>query len=226
MIVETDTVHYGMSPDPLRARDMLSALFLPRAADKTLSPSLQHRFRSPWRPVRQLFGIRAPTSAARNWLLDEESLTRRLRERWGTAFRVRVTAHLWTPPARDEARLLGLKAGTQALIREVQLCDGDEPYVRARTVMPATTLTGKHRQLANLGSRPLGAAIFADPTLRREQLDVAQVGPGDPVFPDLRERAWGRRSLFTLEGKPLIVYEVFLPEFFEGRRQEVTARAA
>jgi len=176
--------------------------------------------------VRQLFGTRAPTAPARSWLLDEESLTRRLRERWGPSFRVQVTAHFWALPARDEARLLGLKAGAQALIREVQLCDGDEPYICARTVIPGTTLTGKHRQLANLGTRPLGAAIFADPSLRRKQLDVAQLGPGDRVFPDLHERAWGRRSLFTLEGKPLIVYEVFLPEFFEERRQELTARAA
>ena len=159
-------------------------------------------------------------------MLDEESLTRRLRERWGTAFRVQLTAHLWASPARDEVRLLNLRAGTQALIREVQLCDGDVPYVHARTVMPTTTLTGKHRQLACLGTRPLGAAIFADPSLRRERLDVATVGPGDSVFPDLQERAWGRRSLFTLEGKPLIVYEVFLPEFFEEREQELTARAA
>jgi chorismate--pyruvate lyase len=191
-----------------------------------LTPSPSHRFRSPWRPARQLFGTRAPTGTARDWLLDQESLTRRLRERWGTTFRVQVTAHLWTPPARDEVRLLGLKAGAQALIREVQLCDGEEPYVCARTVIPGSTLTGKHRRLACLGSRPLGAAIFADPSLRREKLDVARVGPGDPVFPGLHEQAWGRRSLFTLEAKPLIVYEVFLPEFFEERQQELTARAA
>jgi chorismate--pyruvate lyase len=191
-----------------------------------LSSALQNRFRSPWRSVRQLFGTRAPATSARGWLLDEESLTRRLRGRWGTAFRVQVTAHLWTPPARDEARLLSLKAGTHALIREVLLCDGDLPYVRARTVLPSTTLTGKHRRLACLGTRPLGAAIFADPSLRRERLDVARVGPGDPVFPNLDEWGWGRRSLFSLQGKPLIVYEVFLPEFFEERRQELTAQAA
>lgn len=191
-----------------------------------MSSTRPNRFRSPWRPVRQHFGTRAPATATRGWLLDEESLTRRLRDRWGTAFRVQLTAHLWTLPALDEVRLLGLKAGTQALIREVLLCDGDLPCVRARTVLPTTTLTGKHRQLACLGTRPLGAAIFADPSLRRDRLDVAQVGPGDPVFPNLGERAWGRRSLFSLEGKPLVVYEVFLPEFFEERQQELPARAA
>lgn len=205
---------------------MLSVLFHRALSNTPLSSAFQGRFRSPWRPVCQLFGTRAPAAATRSWLLDEESLTRRLRERWGTVFRVQVTAHLWALPALDEARLLALKAGTHALIREVLLCDGDIPYVRARTVMPATTLTGKHRHLACLGTRPLGAAIFADPSLRRERLDVAQVEPGNPVFPDLSESAWGRRSLFTLEGKPLIVYEVFLPEFFEERPQELAARAA
>lgn len=204
---------------------MLSALFQ-HAPRRTLSPAIQHRFREPWRPVRRLFGSRTPSPGTRDWLLDQESLTRRLRGRWGDAFRVALTAHHWARPVRGEARLLDMRDGAHALIREVLLCDGDVPFVRARTVMPATTLTGRHRQLACLGTRPLGAAIFADPSLRRERLDIARVGPGDPVFPDLDEWSWGRRSLFSLEGKALLVYEVFLPEFFEERAQELPARAA
>lgn len=161
----------------------------------------------------------------REWLLDDESLTRRLQDRWGTRFAVQVTGHAWRRPALEEARLLNMPIGSLALIREVRLCDGDVAYVHARTVMPPSTLTGPLRRLATLGSRPLGAAIFAEPSLQRLRLELARVTPGNPLFPGLTASAWGRRSLFSLAGRELLVYEVFLPEFFHEPAVPITLTA-
>jgi chorismate lyase len=52
-------------------------------------------------------------------------------------------------------------------LREVYLlCDG-VPWVYARTAIPRETLTGRHRRLAYLKTRPLGAMLFADPGMAR-----------------------------------------------------------
>jgi len=103
-------------------------------------------------------------------------------------------------------------------VRQVQLlCDG-EPQVFARTIVPVTTLTGAQRQLAFLGDRPLGAFLFAHPGMQRAPVELACIRPGETMFGRAtsglkREPAaiWGRRSVFRIGGKPLLVTEIFLP---------------
>ena len=110
-----------------------------------------------------------------------------------------------------------------ALIREVFLYCDDEPWVFARTVIPRSTLTGKQKYLANLGSRPLGAVLFADPNMRRDHFEVACMRPEELLYThanqlhtdqnniDGPDFIWGRRSAFYLSNKPLLVNEIFLP---------------
>lgn len=105
-------------------------------------------------------------------------------------------------------------------IREVQLLCGGEPRVFARTVIPVDTLTGPQRRLAHLGTKPLGAYLFAHPSMSRGIVEVAAIGPGQAMFAratagvsEPRERIWARRSLFRVSGKPLLVTEIFLPGF-------------
>ncbi|MBD3670324.1 MAG: chorismate lyase [Gammaproteobacteria bacterium] len=153
------------------------------------------------------------------WLLDRGSLTRRLQLSCDGRFSVEVLAQSWQRPLLEEARLLGLRPEQWVLVREVRLlCDGT-PWVYARTVMPRLTLTGRHRTLARLGTRPLGAVLFADPTMRRGPMQVSRLLPGQRLYAKV-ERAgncqgrevWGRRSVFHLADKPLLVYEMFLPQ--------------
>jgi chorismate--pyruvate lyase len=54
--------------------------------------------------------------------------------------------------------------------------------------------------------------------MQRGQVQLAQIPAGNPVYnramDSLQQRAdnlWGRRSVFRLDGKPLIVAEIFLP---------------
>jgi len=114
--------------------------------------------------------------------------------------------------------VLGLRPEAYAFVREVHLMCDDEPWVFARTVIPATTLKGGRRRLANLGKRPLGAVLFADRSMRRSLVEIARLSSGQPLFaravaPLNRAPSaiWGRRSMFRLSGQPLLVSEIFLP---------------
>ena len=151
-------------------------------------------------------------------MLDSGSLTDRLKSACNGEFRVRVLNEQWKRPRWDENQSLGVRVSTIAWVRQVQLlCDGI-PWVFARTVVPVSTLTGAQRRLAHLGSRPLGAFLFADPGMLRDPMEIAPLRPGHAMFLEavsgLDQRpaeVWGRRSVFRLGGKPLLVTEVFLP---------------
>ena len=154
-----------------------------------------------------------------DWLLDRGSLTQRLRRASAGRFRVCVLHEGWTRPDRDEARILGVRLDARAWTREVQLLGDEQPWVFARTLIPARTLRGRGRRLTRLGTRPLGQALFADPHVRRGPIEIMRIAVGQR----LHQRAlthlvappgvvWGRRSLFRIEDRPLLVCEIFLPD--------------
>ena len=120
-------------------------------------------------------------------------------------------------PRLAESHMLGLPPGRRAMIREVLLHGRDTPWVYARSIMPMSTLTGRQRRLKRLDSRPLGALLFADPGMRRGSLQPGRVAasslPWAAGVSQHPEPLWGRRSLFFLDGKPLLVSEIFLPAF-------------
>ena len=123
-------------------------------------------------------------------------------------------------PRLDEAQVLGMQQGELSIVRQVLLLCGETPWVYARTVMPVTSLRGKLQRLAGLGTRPLGGVLFADPGMRRGIVELAKITPGQAVYAaatgHMRQRPaaiWGRRSVFRISGKPLLVSEVFLSGF-------------
>jgi chorismate--pyruvate lyase len=152
------------------------------------------------------------------WLFDPASLTARLVSACDSQFRVRVMSQRWGTPLWNEAKRLGMRERQAALIREVFLYCGEQPWVFARTVIPRTTLSGKEKYLANLGSKPLGAVLFADPNMQRDEFEVTCLRKGDLLFSHAQQlshdettEVWGRRSVFYLSRKPLLVNEIFLP---------------
>jgi chorismate--pyruvate lyase len=174
-----------------------------------------------WRPAHRLNRSGIPEKYL-PWLLDPSSLTERIIARCPKSFRVQLIDQRLARPMRNEALALGIRFGTRAVIRRVQLLCGETPWVAARTVIPPRTLTGKFRRFRHLGSRSLGAVLFADPSMKRGAVEIARLTPADPLYHqaarDLRakpEQIWGRRSLFRLGGKPLLVCEFFLPDISE-----------
>lgn len=151
-----------------------------------------------------------------DWLMDSGSLTARLIARSSGQFKVQLVRQIIGLPSRNECHVLGMKRPTLALIREVILCGKGDPWVFARSILPLASLTGQLRHLRKQGTRPLGAFLFSQPQLTRSAIAVAQISrdhayvPGDLVGDQL---LWGRRSVFYLQQKPLLVSEVFLPAF-------------
>lgn len=161
-----------------------------------------------WLPPARHWQL-APPAPVRDWLREPGSLTTRLVRRAEGAFRVELLAQYWGRPAPEEARRLGLAPGRVALIREVALLGRGEPWVRARSVLPVTSLTGAGRRLRRLGNRSLGQLLFRDPTLRRGPIEIARVAqPEGPVF--------ARRSHLVYHGRPVLVAECFLPALLQA----------
>lgn len=175
-----------------------------------------------WKPGRYFLRSSIPRGLS-GWLLDTASLTLRLQRLCPGKFQVRVLSQAWGTPGIDEARVLGMKQGSLAIIRQVHLLCNGQPWVYARTVIPVTSLRGKLQQLAHLGARPLGGMLFADPGMQRGRVELARISSGQSVYlaatghlHHCPAEIWGRRSVFRLSGRPLLVSEVFLPDFPGG----------
>lgn len=154
-----------------------------------------------------------------SWLLDTGSLTQRLIAACQGHLEVQVLDQALCRPMLSEAQALAVPVHELAWVRQVHLLCNNKPLVFARTVIPIRSLMGPRRRLIHLGSRPLGALLFADKSMRRGAMQIARLTPQHAMFPVairyLRKRPaaiWGRRSVFYLGGSPLLVSEVFLPK--------------
>lgn len=152
------------------------------------------------------------------WLIDPGSLTARIVARC-KQFQVRVLCEERALPFSDERKLIGLPAGRHAWVREVLLIADGIPVVFAHSVLAPRDLRGAWHMAQAIGSRPLGAALFADPGIQRGPLSAARLTAAvhplhrhacaalGKVLPTL----WARRSRFCRLDRPLLVTEVFLP---------------
>ncbi len=169
-----------------------------------------------WRSYTRVPSASVP-QALRDWLLDQGSLTQRLIAASDHQFRVCVLKQQIEMPRLSERMALNQPMNLKALVREVLLFGGDTAWVYARSVMPLKSLSGSLRRLRKLDSRPLGALLFSDPSMRRGPIEIACITPQNSPLPSavrhFDEPLWGRRSVFWLCGKPLLVSEIFLPTF-------------
>jgi chorismate--pyruvate lyase len=188
-----------------------------RRPSKTIARDLRRRiFSEPgWRPLDH-FTSAVLTAKTRTWLTDDGSLTARLTAFGRGEFRVQRRYQGWAVPLPSERRLLGLATRQLALVREVALLLDEQAVVFARSVFPAASLSGSLAHLRRLQNRSLGAILFRHPGMHRQPFELALM-PGDSDYlpADLHQAcpAWGRRSRFDIEGKRLMVSEVFLQPF-------------
>ena len=149
-----------------------------------------------------------------NWLLDQDSLTDKLIHASMGNFYVSPLRHSWQRISHSEAVQLNIRDYQWVRVREVLLCCYNEPWVYARTLFPVRTLTGKLGWLRWLNDRPLGALLFSKASMRRSHFEVARLDRDSGIPQSYFAEAsslWGRRSLFYLENKPMLVAEIFLP---------------
>ena len=154
----------------------------------------------------------------RSWLTERGSLTRRIEDHCRD-FRVDLLSQTLDVVGRDECTVLGVRPRARCMVREVSLNCARRSLVFAHSVVAPRALKGPWRMLATLGTRPLGAALFADPRVRRYELRYRALNRGHELYrracallarPPVR--LWARRSLFVLRGSRLLVTEVFLPD--------------
>lgn len=177
----------------------------------------KHAFEPVWHHCDRL--RRHSLSVAwRHWLVDDSSLTSRLQCACPGQFRVELISQRLERPMLSEARALARPPQEIALVRQVHLLCNERPWVFARTVVPLPSLQGGLRRLALLGTRPLGAVLFADPRMQRQPLEIARITPRHRLYHMATATGgadctalWGRRSVFRLKGRPLLVSEFFLP---------------
>jgi chorismate--pyruvate lyase len=165
----------------------------------------------------------------KQWLLDPSSLTKKLINYSAGQLRVEVIDQRIKRARFSEYKALNLAHHQYVMVREVILYGQEIALVYARTIMPLATLKGPLRRLYYLGNRPLGGALFADPSMRRGELEVASIEQNylpEKIVTSLsksldknyargsRFTCWGRRSLFFIKNKPLLVCEIFLPGLF------------
>ena len=193
-----------------------------------VQPSGYHPGESNWQDFRHYHNIQnheiqhhhytgtgLPTRA-REWLLDPGSLTKRLVKASQGHFEVRVLQQRWGQPRLSEARLLGMNNREAAIIREVALMCAGEPWVFARSIIPASSLTGRLRRLRKFNNSSLGEMLFQDKSMQRHPFQLAAIdGNSEQIPKQLREphTLWGRRCRFELAHKPLMVSEIFLKQF-------------
>jgi chorismate-pyruvate lyase len=146
------------------------------------------------------------------WLSHAGSLTEKLRTVVGGTFHVKVLHEGVTPLSAEDAVLLHTLPGTAARQREVYLC-GDAPLVYARTL----ALADAADWLSDLSSQPLGDRVFAENDTQRSVIAVAQLDTAQPWYRAVVANIthppatiWARRSVLTVRGSHLLIYECFL----------------
>lgn len=158
-------------------------------------------------------------SGLSGWLADSGSFMQRL-ERYGVHdAQIRVLKEGWRVPRIEECQRLGLEEGQTAWIREVLIHSEHKQWMFARTVIPKATLTGEELQLRHLKNRALGSVLFKNPAMRRSEFEFFCLSP-DMLWhkkimknvSTLQKDLWGRRSLFTLHEKTLLLTEIFFSD--------------
>ncbi len=174
---------------------------------------------SPWRPAAPPHRV-----PERGWLTYPGSLTRRVIARHG-AMRVELLQQRLRIPNGDEYHALGRPSHRLAFVREVLLRASGIPLVLAHSIVARRDLDGAWRGVTKLRTRPLAAALFADPLVARGRFEYARLDRRHPLWKRARRLLrrdlpllWARRSLFRRRGRPLLVTEVFLPGLAEPER--------
>ncbi|MEF8768689.1 MAG: chorismate lyase [Candidatus Accumulibacter phosphatis] len=157
------------------------------------------------------------------WLRDRASLTARIQARG--RFALRVLRQGLARPTADEALALGLMGGEKAWIREVALSCDDQRVVFAHTVLPCRPRGPLTLWLARLGSRSLGALLFAHAGFRRGPMTFHRIDRRHALFTpavaalqhadQVPRMLWARRSQFGFGSQSVLVSEVFSPRLLQ-----------
>ncbi|NVJ68558.1 MAG: chorismate lyase [Gammaproteobacteria bacterium] len=152
------------------------------------------------------------------WLLEFGSLTEKLERSINAKVRLEVLKENHCVASVEDAQMLGVAENTQLWSREVLLYGPEEPWIYAKTLVPASSAF----LIESLGEKPLGSILFSEKQLSRQFLKVKQLASdhalflsAQPYIKEETEKLWARRSLWQNSEQSdmeLLVSEVFLPD--------------
>jgi chorismate--pyruvate lyase len=116
----------------------------------------------------------------------------------------------------DEATLV---QAHQGLIRQIYLADNNQPLTYGRTIVPEQTYQAFAHQFETLGIRAIGETLLHDKdNVVRGAFEFGFVAADTELFQAAIQKydqpldgLWGRRSLFFINGYPLLITELFFP---------------
>lgn len=160
-------------------------------------------------PYRHRFPL-----VVRSWLSETGSLTARLSSVFGPVRVVVLYEGRGRLLSSERARLVRFSSGP-VWVREVLLESAGMPLLGARTVAPVATLEGVGAGFGRLGNRPLGELLFTHPAVVRGETQWTHLPPKHWRPNETACPRWGRRTLYEVGGRPLLVNEFFLPIVFD-----------
>ena len=179
----------------------------------------RNRLRSAWNRVGSGEIHRAPRKW-QPWLSDTGSLTQKIETAIGQKLEVQVLRDCPQSLNSDESRYFHFKI-RRCRVREVLLCANNVPVVMAHSVIPTFSSSGSNHSVLRLGTRPLGAVLFAKTrkhSKTKPPRDIARLDKSSSLwkrcsknYARLDSPLWARRTLYQLKGRPILVNEIFLP---------------
>lgn len=165
------------------------------------------------------YARKRPPKALHSWLFDSGSLTAKLQRRSCGELNVEILRQTHSRASLSECSALNIPPHSYCLVREVVLRGpNNTPWVFARSVFPVLSLTGRLRHLKMMGNKPLGAYLFSRPELKRSPMQIAALTEGIPAALKSEAVLWGRRSIFTLFNRQILVSEIFLPDLIHEQK--------
>lgn len=167
-----------------------------------------------WHQQHQLEPL--PEPVVRDWLFNQDSLTRRLTRLSANGFSVLPLFEGWQTLRADECTALALPAQSIGWVREVYLRGNGLKWVFARSVASQSALQQGGLNMDELGTRSLGELLFCDEAFERGALEACRYPASWLPADDTTEGLWARRSCFSRGPLSLLVAEVFLPNFWHA----------
>lgn len=149
-----------------------------------------------------------PPAELLSWLNAEGSLTAMLEKKAGQPLRLERSFESYRLLTLTQKRQLGLHRSAfnrpmLAWVREAHLYGSDkQPWVKAQSLFPLTSLKGQARRLQQLKSTPIGYVLFKRSRTLPNERSVC-----------LTDNGWQRQTRYDWYGRRLLISETFLPAF-------------
>ncbi|WP_158583927.1 chorismate--pyruvate lyase family protein [Salinibius halmophilus] len=143
------------------------------------------------------------TASMRHWLLSKGSLTALLEAKFGPVQLATVEEYQCFA-SRAQAQALAVPLRTALIVRNIALQANNQPLIWAHSALPVTSLQGANKQIRLQRHKPLGKILFQHKNLQRSAIQICQAN-----------NYWCRRSVFSVNGQPIIVAEAFAQELMQ-----------